>query len=148
VLQEGLAAELSQHIDRIYAGINEIAEYEIDNAVLTAERDGGLSPFLGQWKKAGTLTSRQHDSQNTYAHSELNHAYSSKAPTCLQAKTVKPPTGSVDKKSGAIRTFSCMTSILGIVIVFACIAGGYLMEHGKLLVLIQPAELVISLVPR
>src|SRR5215469_16109061 len=38
-----------------------------------------------------------------------------------------------------------MTSILGIVIVFACIAGGYLMEHGKLLVLIQPAELVIIL---
>ena len=38
-----------------------------------------------------------------------------------------------------------MTSILGIVIVLACIAGGYLMEHGKLLVLIQPAELVIIL---
>jgi chemotaxis protein MotA len=38
-----------------------------------------------------------------------------------------------------------MTSILGIVIVFACIVGGYLMEHGKLLVLVQPAELVIIL---
>jgi chemotaxis protein MotA len=38
-----------------------------------------------------------------------------------------------------------MTSILGIVIVFACIAGGYLMEHGKLQVLVQPAELVIIL---
>jgi chemotaxis protein MotA len=33
-----------------------------------------------------------------------------------------------------------MTSILGIVIVFVCIAGGYLMEHAKPLVLIQPAE--------
>ena len=36
-----------------------------------------------------------------------------------------------------------MISILGIVIVLAAIAGGYLMEHGKLLVLFQPAELLI-----
>jgi len=36
-----------------------------------------------------------------------------------------------------------MISILGIVIVLGAIAGGYLMEHGKLLVLMQPAELVI-----
>jgi chemotaxis protein MotA len=36
-----------------------------------------------------------------------------------------------------------MISILGIVIVLGAIAGGYLMEHGKLLVLVQPAELVI-----
>jgi hypothetical protein len=71
----------------------------------------------------------------------LNHAYSSKAPASLQAKIVKPATGSVDRKSGAIHTFSRMTSILGIIIVFACIAAGYLMEHGKLLALIQPAEL-------
>src|ERR1044072_1878146 len=36
-----------------------------------------------------------------------------------------------------------MISILGIVIVLGAIAGGDLMEHGKLLVLFQPAELVI-----
>jgi chemotaxis protein MotA len=36
-----------------------------------------------------------------------------------------------------------MISIIGIVIVLGAIAGGYLMEHGKLLVLFQPAELVI-----
>jgi chemotaxis protein MotA len=36
-----------------------------------------------------------------------------------------------------------MISILGILIVFGAVAGGYLMEHGKLLVLMQPAELVI-----
>ncbi len=36
-----------------------------------------------------------------------------------------------------------MIAILGIVIVLGAIAGGYLMEHGKLLVLLQPAELVI-----
>ena len=36
-----------------------------------------------------------------------------------------------------------MISIIGIVIVLGAIAGGYLMEHGKLLVLLQPAELLI-----
>ncbi|HUI55881.1 MAG TPA: flagellar motor stator protein MotA [Bryobacteraceae bacterium] len=36
-----------------------------------------------------------------------------------------------------------MTAILGIIIVLGAISGGYLMEHGKLLVLLQPAELVI-----
>jgi chemotaxis protein MotA len=36
-----------------------------------------------------------------------------------------------------------MFAIIGIVIVFGCIVAGYLMEHGNLLVLLQPAELVI-----
>src|SRR5215471_5101537 len=36
-----------------------------------------------------------------------------------------------------------MISILGIVIVLGAIAGGYLMEHGRIAVLVQPAELVI-----
>lgn len=36
-----------------------------------------------------------------------------------------------------------MFVIIGIVVVFACILAGYLMEHGNVRVLIQPAELVI-----
>lgn len=36
-----------------------------------------------------------------------------------------------------------MFSIIGIVVVFGCIVAGYLMEHGNLKVLLQPAELVI-----
>src|ERR1700761_2498884 len=36
-----------------------------------------------------------------------------------------------------------MISILGIVIVLGCIVGGFLMEHGNLKVLIQPAEFLI-----
>ena len=36
-----------------------------------------------------------------------------------------------------------MFSIIGIVVVFGAIVGGYLMEHGNLMVLMQPAELVI-----
>ena len=38
-----------------------------------------------------------------------------------------------------------MISIIGIIIVLGAIAGGYLMEHGKFLVLAQPAELLIIL---
>jgi len=38
-----------------------------------------------------------------------------------------------------------MFSIIGIVVVFGCVAAGYLMEHGNLKVLMQPAELVTIL---
>lgn len=38
-----------------------------------------------------------------------------------------------------------MLSIIGIVVVLGAIAGGYLMEHGKFLVLVQPSELLIIL---
>jgi len=36
-----------------------------------------------------------------------------------------------------------MFSIIGIVVVFGCIVAGYLMEHGNIRVLLQPAELLI-----
>ncbi len=36
-----------------------------------------------------------------------------------------------------------MFAIIGILVVFGAVLGGYLMEHGKLLVLVQPAELLI-----
>jgi chemotaxis protein MotA len=36
-----------------------------------------------------------------------------------------------------------MFVIIGVVVVFGAVIGGYLMEHGQLMVLVQPAELVI-----
>src|SRR5580698_10284251 len=36
-----------------------------------------------------------------------------------------------------------MVPVIGIVVVIGCIAGGYLIEKGNLLVLMQPAELLI-----
>lgn len=36
-----------------------------------------------------------------------------------------------------------MFVIIGIIVVFGAVAGGYLMEHGNLMVLLQPAELLI-----
>jgi chemotaxis protein MotA len=38
-----------------------------------------------------------------------------------------------------------MFSIIGIVVVFGAVLAGYLMEHGKVMVLMQPAELVLIL---
>ena len=35
-----------------------------------------------------------------------------------------------------------MFAIIGIVVVFGCVVAGYLMEHGNLRVLLQPAELL------
>ena len=36
-----------------------------------------------------------------------------------------------------------MFAIIGILIVFGAVVGGYLMEHGHIKVLLQPAELLI-----
>ena len=36
-----------------------------------------------------------------------------------------------------------MFAIIGIIVVFGAVTGGYLMEHGSLKVLMQPAELLI-----
>src|SRR3954452_12218682 len=36
-----------------------------------------------------------------------------------------------------------MFAIIGIVVVFGCVLAGYVMEHGSIKVLVQPAELVI-----
>jgi chemotaxis protein MotA len=38
-----------------------------------------------------------------------------------------------------------MFAIIGIIVVFGCVVAGYLMEHGNLRVLMQPAELIIIL---
>ena len=36
-----------------------------------------------------------------------------------------------------------MFAIIGILVVFGAVVGGYLMEHGNIKVLLQPAELLI-----
>jgi hypothetical protein len=40
-----------------------------------------------------------------------------------------------------------MLAIVGIVVVFGAVLGGYLMEKGHLMVLLQPAELLSSQAP-
>ena len=68
VLQQRLAAELRQHVNRIDAGVDEIAEDEIDDAVLPAERNGRFGPFLGQRREPRALPAGQHDPQDANPH--------------------------------------------------------------------------------
>ena len=48
VLQERLALELHQNVNRVDTGVDQIAEDKINNAVPAAERDRGLGTFFGQ----------------------------------------------------------------------------------------------------
>jgi len=48
--------------------------------------------------------------------------------------------------SAQVRQLTCwpeMFAIIGILVVFGAVLGGYLMEHGSVAVLLQPAELLI-----
>ncbi len=68
VLQQRLAAELRQHIDRVDARVDEITQDEIDDAILAAKRNGRFGPLLGQRIEPGSLAAGQHDAQHPYAH--------------------------------------------------------------------------------
>jgi flagellar motor component MotA len=52
-----------------------------------------------------------------------------------------------DENDGCLSLISqsgpAMFAIIGIIVVFGAVAGGYLMEHGNLKVLLQPAEFLI-----
>src|ERR1022692_2325937 len=63
MLQQRLAFELRQHVDGVDARVDEIAQDEVDDAILPAEGDSGLGTFLGQRVEPGALSTRQHDSQ-------------------------------------------------------------------------------------
>ena len=47
VLQQALAAELGQDIDGKDAGVDEVAQNEINDPVFAAKRHGWLGAFLG-----------------------------------------------------------------------------------------------------
>ena len=68
VLQQRLAAELRQHVDRVDAGVDEIAQDEIDDAILAAERNGRFGAFLGQRIEPGSFTAGEHDAQHADSH--------------------------------------------------------------------------------
>src|SRR5207248_8120722 len=68
MLQQGLAAELGQHVDRIDSRVNKVTQDEVDNSILTAEWDGRLGPFLGERRKPGSLTAGEYDAQHADPH--------------------------------------------------------------------------------
>jgi hypothetical protein len=61
MLEQRLAAELSEHIDRVDSGIDEIAENKIDDSVLTSERHRRLGAFPRKWKEPGSLATGEYD---------------------------------------------------------------------------------------
>src|SRR5579884_3923784 len=59
MLKQGLTLELDQHIYRVNAGVDEVAENEIDDAITTAERHGRFGPFLGEGVESRALAAGQ-----------------------------------------------------------------------------------------
>jgi hypothetical protein len=68
VLEQRLALELGEHVDRVDARVDEVAQDEVDDAVLAPERHRRLRPLLGQGKEAGTLPPGQDDPENPQSH--------------------------------------------------------------------------------
>src|ERR1700722_9260665 len=68
MLQQGLALELDQNINRIDARVNQITEYEIHDPVSTPEGNGRLRPLLGKRVEARALTSGQHKCEHAHLH--------------------------------------------------------------------------------
>src|SRR5258708_1805750 len=71
MLEQALALELNQHVGRIDARVDQIAQHEIDDAVPAAERHGRFGSFFGEWIEPGPFSSSQHKGQ----HANLHGAY-------------------------------------------------------------------------
>ena len=71
-----------------------------------------------------------------------SHVYAEALPQTDSSSTPVRPISDFESPEVGLRK-SLMFAIIGIVVVFGAIVGGYLMEHGNLMVLMQPAELVI-----
>ncbi len=64
MLEQRLAAELSEHVDRVDSGIDKIAEDEIDDPVFTSERNRRLGAFPREGKEPGSFAAGQYDAQD------------------------------------------------------------------------------------
>ena len=75
MLQQRLAEELSEHVNRVNARIDEVAQDKIDDPVLASEWNGGLGAFAGQRIEPGAFTSGQHDAQNLQVGTSLRSGF-------------------------------------------------------------------------
>ena len=108
-----------------------------------AERNGRLGALLGKRKEPGSFATRQYDAEDPYSHRFSTKAYFFRPLRLWQGKIIiKTSSLGPIRNRGYLATVTCFP-IIGILIVFGAVVGGYLMEHGKLLVLAQPAELII-----
>jgi len=65
VLDQGLGPVLHQQVDGVDLGIDEIAEDEIDDAITSAERNGGLGTVRSQRVEPSALPSGHDHRENT-----------------------------------------------------------------------------------
>jgi hypothetical protein len=72
MLEQRLAAELGEHIDRVDSGVDEIAEDEIDDAVLASEGNRRLGAFPSEGKKPGSLAAGEYDAQHAEVQRSLH----------------------------------------------------------------------------
>ena len=68
VLEQRLALELGEDVDRVDARVDEVAEDEVDDAVLAAERNGRLGALLGEGIEASALPSGENDAEHAKSH--------------------------------------------------------------------------------
>ena len=68
VLEQRLALELGEDVDRVEARVDEVAEDEVDDAVLAPEGNGGLGALLGEGIEASALASGEHDAEHAKSH--------------------------------------------------------------------------------
>ena len=61
VLEQGLAAELDHHVNGVDPGIDQIAENEIYNSILAAERNRGFGALLGERVEPRAFAAGKHD---------------------------------------------------------------------------------------
>ena len=83
VLQQRLALELDQNIDRVDAGIYQIAEDEIDDPVTAAEGYRRLRSFFRERIKAGSLSAGQYKREHPKLHVSLSAGASMYNPQLL-----------------------------------------------------------------
>src|SRR5208283_1648751 len=64
MLEQRLAAELGEHVDRVDSGVDEIAEDEIDDSVFASERNRRLGAISSEGKEPPSLAAGKYDAQH------------------------------------------------------------------------------------
>jgi hypothetical protein len=68
VLQKRLAPELGQDVQRMNAGVDKVAQDEVNDAILSPEWHGRLGPLFGQRIEACPFASGKNYSENSNSH--------------------------------------------------------------------------------
>jgi hypothetical protein len=64
MLEQRLAAELGEHVDRVDSGVDEIAEDKVDYPVYASEGNRRLGAFPSEGKEPSSLAAGKYDAQH------------------------------------------------------------------------------------